>query len=108
MTGLIRKNDVYYFRDVLKIRWLPINERRDFYLLKSCFEALHNTETWPDYLRIIKQECCKELRSSNSIRLVVPTENGTFQNNASKLFNNLPKFIRNLPKLIKTLKEIFM
>ena len=29
------------------------------------------------------------------IRLVVPTENGTFQNNASKLFNNLPETIRN-------------
>ena len=83
------------FRDVLKIGWLPINERRDLNLLKSCFKALHNTETWPDYLKIIKQECPKELRSSNSIRLVVPTENGTFQDNASKLFNNLPETIRN-------------
>ena len=49
----------------------------------------------PDYLKIIKQECPKELRSSNSIRLVVPTENGTLQDNASKLFNNLPETIRN-------------
>ena len=50
-------------------------------------------------LKIIKQECPKELRSSNSaiqaIRLVPPTENGTFQDNASKLFNNLPETIRN-------------
>ena len=83
------------YRDVLKIGWLPINERRDLNLLKSCFKALQNTETWPDYLKIIKQECPKELRSSNSIRLVVPTENGTFQDNASKLFNNLPETIRN-------------
>ena len=84
------------FRDVLlKIGWLLINERRDLNLLKSCFKALHNTETWPDYLKIIKQECRKELRSSNSIRLVVPTENSTFQDNASKLFNNLPESIRN-------------
>ena len=83
------------FRDVLKIGWLPINERRDLNLLKSCFKALYNTETWPDYLKIIKQECRKELRSSNSIRLVVPTKNGTFQDNASKLFNNLPETIRN-------------
>ena len=82
------------FRDILKIGWLPINERRDLNLLKSCFKALHNTETWPDYLKIIKQECPKELRSSNSIRLVVPTKNGTFQDNASKLFNNLPETIR--------------
>jgi len=60
------------------------------------FKALHNAETWPaDYLKIIKQECPKELRSSNAIRLVVATENGTFQDNASKLFNNLPETIRN-------------
>ena len=52
-------------------------------------------ETWPDYLKIIKQECPKELRSSNSIRLVPPTENGTFKDNASKLFNNLPETTRN-------------
>ena len=82
------------FRDALKIGWLSINENRDLNLLKSCFKALHNTETWPDYLKIIKQECLKELPSSNSTRLVVPTENGTFQDNASKLFNNLPETTR--------------
>ena len=42
------------FRDVLKIEWLPINERRDLNLLKACFKALHNTETWADYLKIRK------------------------------------------------------
>ena len=82
-------------RDVLKIGWFPINERRDSNLRKSCFKALQDSDTWPDYLKIIKQECRKELRSSNSIRLVVPTKNGTFQDNASKLFNNLPETIRN-------------
>ena len=60
------------FQDVLKIRRLPINERRDLNLLKSCFKSLHNAETWPDYLKIIKQECPKQLHSSNSIRLVSP------------------------------------
>ena len=47
------------FRDVVKIGWLPINKGRDLNLLKSCFKALHNTKTWPDYLKIIKQECRK-------------------------------------------------
>ena len=93
-TSFVLDHYVKNFRDVLKIGWLPINERRDLNLLKSCFKALHNTEIWPDYLKIIKQECHKELRSSNSIRLVVPTENSTFQDNASKLFNNLPESIR--------------
>ena len=86
------------FRDVLKIGWLPINERRDLNLLKSCFKALHNTETWPDYLKIIKQECPKELRSSNSIRLVVPTKNGTFQDNAFRSYLTIYQ------KLLETVK----
>ena len=64
------------FRDVLKIGWLAINERRDLNLLQSCFKALYNTETWPDYLKIIKQECRKELLSSNSIRLVARPKTG--------------------------------
>ena len=83
------------FRDVVKIGWLPVNERRDLNLLKSSFKAFDNAETWPGYLKIMKQECRKELRSSNLFRLVVPTENYTFQDNASKLFNNLPETIRN-------------
>ena len=83
------------FRDVLKIGWLLINERRDLKLLKLFFKTLHNAEIWPDYLKMIKQECPKKPRSSISIRLVFPTENGTFQDNSSKLFNNLPETIRN-------------
>ena len=85
-------------RDVLKIGWLPINERRDSNLLKSCFKALQDSETWPDYLKIIKQECRKELRSSNSIRLVVPTKNGTFQN------NQRPSYLTIYQKLSETVK----
>ena len=94
-SSFVLSHYVKNFQGVLKIGWLPINERRDLNLLKACFKALDNTETWPYYLKIIKQECPKEMRSSNSIRLVIPTENGTFQDNASKLFNNLPETIRN-------------
>ena len=35
---------VKIFRDVLKIGWLAINERRDLDLQKSCFKAFYNTE----------------------------------------------------------------
>ena len=62
-------------------------------------------------LKITKQECRKELLSSNSIRLVVPTKNGTFQDNASKLFNNLPETIRNCKDyrtFLRNFKEFFM
>ena len=81
------------FRDVLKIGWLPINERRDLNLLKSCFKALHNAETWPDYLKIIKQECPKELRSSNSIRLVARPK--TALSKVMRRKYSLPETIRN-------------
>ena len=77
-TSFILGHYVKNFWDVLIIGWLSIKERRDLNLLKSCFKALHNTETWPDYLKITKQECPKELPSSNSIRLVVLTEKRHF------------------------------
>ena len=89
--------------------WLPINDRRELNLLKSSFKALRNTETWPDYLKIIKQECPKELCSSNSIiRLVVPTENGTFQDNALNLiiYQKLLETVM-ITEPFKTFKEFF-
>ena len=56
------------------------------------------------------------MRSSNSIRLAVPTENGTFQGGGGgggrvePSFNNLPEFIRNCKdyRTFLTFKEIFM
>ena len=87
--------------------WLPINERRDLSLLKLCLKVLHNSETWPDYLKIIKQECCKELRSSNSIRLVVPTENGTFQDNGWSYLTIYHRLLETA-KITEPFKEFFM
>ena len=71
-SSVVLGHYVKNFRDVLKIRWLPINERRDLNLLKSRLKALHNTEAWPG----IKQECRKEPSSSNAIRDVTKTRNG--------------------------------
>ena len=45
VASLVLGHYVKNFRDILKIGWLPINERRDLNLLKSCFKALHNAET---------------------------------------------------------------
>ena len=102
-----RGHYVKNFPDVLKIGWLPINERRDLSLLKLCLKVLHNSETWPDYLKIIKQECCKELRSSNSIRLVVPTENGTFQDNGWSYLTIYHRLLETA-KITEPFKEFFM
>ena len=75
------------------------------YLKSDGFQSMRE-EIWTSWNHALKLcitlrlgqiilKCPKKLRSSNSIRLVVPTENGTFQDNASKLFNNLPETIRN-------------
>ena len=79
------------------LQFLGTNVEADSFIFYGwlLYEWVLGSESWPDFLKITKQECSKELRSSNSIRLVVPTENGTFQDNASKLFNNLPETIRN-------------
>ena len=62
-------------------------------MLKLTFKALH-TEQWPSYLDLQRVSICRELRSSDSIRLQVPLEKGTFQDTAALLFNNLPKNLK--------------
>ena len=57
--------------DVLKLGWLPINERRENHLLYTVFKALY-FNNWPSYLKL-----------------------GTFQDSASKVFNILPSTANN-------------
>ena len=79
--------------DILKLNWLPVEERRDFNLLKLTLKALY-TEQWPSYLNLQQVSICRELRSSDSVRLQVPLEKGTFQDTAALLFNHLPKNLK--------------
>ena len=81
--------------DILKLNWLPVEERRDFNLLKLTFKALYFKQ-WPTYLnlRIQRVSIVRELRSSDCIRLQVPLEKGTFQDTTAVLFNNLPKELK--------------
>ena len=57
--------------DILKLNWLPVEERRDFNLLKLTSKALR-TEQWPSYLNLQRVSICRELRSADYIRLQVP------------------------------------
>ena len=64
---------------------------------------------WPEYLKLERQTCVRELRSTNAVRLVVPKETGTFQHSAAKLFNSLPENIRNCTNykvFLKLTKEL--
>ena len=64
------------------------------------------SETWPNYLKIIKRNCALAVQLGSSSRLVVPIGNSTFQDNMSKLFNNLPETIRNC-KDYRTFLKLF-
>ena len=77
--------------DILKLTWLPEEERRDSYLLKLTLKAL---KQWPTYLNLQRVSIVRELRSLDCIRLQVPLENGTFQDTTAVLFNNLPKELK--------------
>ena len=79
--------------DILKLNWLPVEERRDFNLLKLTFKALYFKQ-WPTYLNLQRVSTVRELRSSDCIRLQVPLEKGTFQDTTAALFNNLPKELK--------------
>ncbi len=95
-------------KDILEVGWLPVNERRDLNILKSSFKAMYFPE-WPEYLKLERQTCVRELRSTNAVRLVVPKETGTFQHSAAKLFNSLPENIRNCTNykvFLKSTKEL--
>ena len=77
-----------------KIGWLPMKERRDRNVLQQTFKAIHFAN-WPQYLSLEQSVKDRNLRSQGNIRLNVPLENKTFQDNASRLFNSLPIHIRN-------------
>ena len=79
--------------DILKLNWLPVEERRDFNLLKLTFKALYFKQ-WPTYLNLQRVSIVRELRSSDCIRLQVTLEKGTFQDTTAALFNNLPKELK--------------
>ena len=84
-------NDI---KDIVKIGWLPVRQRRDFHVLKLVQQALYSP-SWPPYLPLDTVKHLRSLRSGARTRLTIPMERGTFQDSAAKLFNVLPANIRN-------------
>ena len=81
-------------KDLLKLKWLPISERRDHRLACLAHRALYSTD-WPAYLQLKQYLPAWTLRSSDALLLTVPKEAGTFQYTCAKVFNSLPKDTRN-------------
>ena len=63
---------------VLKLRWLPVKEQREWNLLKATHKAIYNTN-WPNYLKlnIFQHDRC--LRSSNGLQLERPLISNTLE-----------------------------
>ena len=80
--------------EIIKLKWLPIEERRDFNMLKMIHKAIHNPN-WPVINKITTQCSSRKTRSADDIRILPSKINGTFQDQAAKLFNELPSGIRN-------------
>ena len=80
--------------DIIKLNWLPIQERRDYNYLKAIHKAIYD-ETWPDINKIDIYTNSRNLRGKNDLRLKPSNITGCFQNSASLLLNNLPVVIRN-------------
>lgn len=80
-------------KDVLKLRWLPVEERREFNCMKLAYKAIHY-ENWPTINQIEIKTTGRMLRNSNDLKLMSSLIKGTFQDQASKQFNKLPSAIR--------------
>ena len=75
--------------DLQKLNWLPILKRRELALLKITRKALYDV-AWPgyNYLRLkFHTISAYSLRSLAAPKLAIPTESGTFQDSAARLFN---------------------
>ena len=79
--------------DILKLNWLPVEERMNFNLLKLTFKALHARQ-WPSYLNLQRVSICRSLRLFGFYKIIqVPLEKGTFQDTAAACLLSLSMMI---------------
>ena len=73
-------------KELLKLKWLPISERRDHRLACLAHRALYSTDCL-GYLQLKQYLPAGTLRLSDDLQLAVPKEAGTFQYTCAKVFN---------------------
>ena len=78
---------------VLKLKWLPVKEQREWNLLKATHKAIHDTN-WPNYLKLTIFQHNRCLRSSNGLKLERSLISNTLQDQDSHVFNSLPEDVR--------------
>ena len=90
--------------DTIKLGWLPIQERREWHILKTTYKALYDS-SWPSSVSLELNKQARNLRSSHSSNLKIPRIKGTFQDTASKLYNKLPNEIKNCDTFTRFSKD---
>ena len=56
-------------KDILKLSWLPVEERRGFGCMKLAYKAIH-FESWPNINQIEIKSMARILRSSEDLKLL--------------------------------------
>ena len=90
--------------DLQRLKWLPVIKRRDLALVKITHKVLYD-DARPDYLRFkFHTVSAYNLRSLEAPKLAIPTESGTFQESAARLFtcNTLPDQLRQVHTFYQT------
>ena len=80
-------------RNVVDLKWLPVEESISFSLVKYAFQAMNNP-VWPSYLPLRTVERRRNLRSNDSGLKLRNGDRFSFEEQASVAFNDLPKSIR--------------
>ena len=80
-------------KDILKLSWLPVEERRASNCIKPTYKAIHY-ENWATINQIETKTTGRMLRCSSDLKLMSSMIKGTFQGLASKQFNKLPSSLR--------------
>ena len=97
-------------KDILKLGWLPVAERRVFDCMKLAYNAIHY-ENWPSINSVEIKTAASRLRNNDDLKLMSPMIKGTLQDQASKQFNRLPSTVRlarTLPSFCNSLRKVLL
>jgi hypothetical protein len=95
-AGFVASKWISDVKELIKLGWLPVEERREWHLIKVAHKALYS-DSWPNHLKLIRvshSRTLRSLRSCSAPRLHIPLISNTLQDIASSSFNALPDDIR--------------
>lgn len=79
-------------QDIIKLKWLPIKERCEFNLSKLTYKAINFTN-WSSSCKVNVRIKRNNLRNQHELSLHHSID-GTFQDEAARMFNSLPANLR--------------